>query len=393
MAPVARMFTSPAERLLWNERLGLVHHAGPCDAWIHAASLGEAVAVPPFARELAALDAGAQLFLTATTRAGRARLAATGRAVALAPLDAPQVVSRFFERTRPRRIVLVETELWPHWLLHADAAGVPVVVVSGRLSARSVQRYRGLGGGFSRLMRGLAGVVCQSDRDAERWRSIGARGERVAVGGNLKFDALPEPAVSRGAARVAAGLERDRPVLVFGSLRPGEGRVLSRTWDRIPAAVKDGWQVVAVPRHPRATSELRDEAGRAVTGGDRGWRWDDRPGVLNAYYAAADVAFVGGSLADYGGHNPLEPAACGAAVIMGPSRHSQLEGVRALDAAGAIVLVNDEDSCVLELTRLLADAGARDRAAAAGHAVAVALRGSARRTVAQLVAWDLWPVR
>src|SRR6266516_1776160 len=132
-APAARWFSSPRERHYWNERLGRVDAPGGVEGWIHAASLGEATAVAPLARELGALMPGARLFLTATTRAGRGRLAGAGPPVALAPLDAPQAVDRFFAGVAPRRVLLVETELWPHWLLRARAGDVPVVVVSGRL--------------------------------------------------------------------------------------------------------------------------------------------------------------------------------------------------------------------------------------------------------------------
>ena len=193
-----------------------------------------------------------------------------------------------------------------------------MAVVSGRLSEHSVARYRGLGSTFRGLVAGLAGVICQSDADAARWLAIGAPAARLAVGGNLKFDALPAPAPSRPAARAAAGLERDRPLLVLGSVRPGEARMLARAWGRLPEAITARWQVVVVPRHARATRELIEEAkdahpdrsanGRGVT---HAWQWDDRAGVLARYYAGADVAFVGGSLAPWGGHNPLEPAACG----------------------------------------------------------------------------------
>src|SRR5205085_2390911 len=135
VAPAARIFAGPKERPLWNERLGRVPIPPlGADAWIHAASLGEASAVPPLANQLEAIAPEARLYLTAFTRTGRRRLGATRRQAALAPLDSPQTVNTFFARVRPARMFLVETELWPHWLLHARAHRVPVSVVSGRLS-------------------------------------------------------------------------------------------------------------------------------------------------------------------------------------------------------------------------------------------------------------------
>ncbi|MEK7331307.1 MAG: glycosyltransferase N-terminal domain-containing protein, partial [Candidatus Eisenbacteria bacterium] len=301
-APAARLFASPRERPLWEERLGRLTAAEPVDAWIHAASLGEALAVGPLVRGLQGLQPGARFQLTASTAAGRARLAELGLRHSLAPLDAPQTVARFLAGVRPRRLFLIETELWPHWLLSARAAGIPVAVVSARISTRSLARYARLGGGFRGLVAGLGGVLCQSRAEEARWLSLGAPAGRTTVVGNLKDDALPEPAADRGRARAALGLDPQRPLLVLGSLRLGEVRFLARAWGGLPAPVRAGWQVVAVPRHPRAAAELRTEAARTgqalvadAAPADGAWRGDERRGVLAGYYAAADVAVVGGT--------------------------------------------------------------------------------------------------
>ncbi len=396
LAPMARWFTSPHERALWNERLGDVESSGECDAWIHAASLGEALAVPALTRELLALAPRAKLRVSATTRSGRGRLMELGLPASLAPIDSPQAVAKFFERVRPRRLMLVETELWPHWLLHARATRTPVVVVSARLSTRSVESYRKLGREFRELVASLTGVVAQSDRDAARWSTIGAG--RITVAGNLKHDALPDPPPSRAAARAGAGLDRDRPLLVLGSLRPGEARLLAHAWRAVPLELRLTWQVMAVPRHARATSELAEEAeASGVFAPDRGgepgstWHWDGRPGVLQGYYAAADVAFVGGSLVRRGGHNPLEPAASRVAVLMGPHHGAQLDGVHALEANRAITIVRSVKQAAETLEHLLGDPEAREQQAAAARAVAESLRGVARRTVARLAEWNVWP--
>ncbi|MBI5711046.1 MAG: 3-deoxy-D-manno-octulosonic acid transferase, partial [Candidatus Eisenbacteria bacterium] len=337
VAPAAQVFVSAHERALWSERMGRTVLPGGCHAWVHAASLGEATAARALTRELEALQPGARLLLTATTRGGRERLGSLGHPVAIAPIDSPQATRRFFAGVRPARLILIETELWPHWLMRARAGRVPVAVVSARLSERSLARYRGLGGGLRALVAGLAAVLCQTPEDAQRWLALGSRPERTEVAGNLKDDALPEPAEDRAAARALLDLDRARPLLVLGSVRPGEVALLAAAWRGLPAGLRERWQVAALPRHPRAAAELRAEAARAgqrgvaagpPVGGD--WRWEDRLGVLPRYYAAADVAVVGGSLAPYGGHNPLEPAACGAAVIMGPHHQSQAAGVRAL---------------------------------------------------------------
>jgi 3-deoxy-D-manno-octulosonic-acid transferase len=398
IAPAASMFASSKERALWHERMGNVRLPGGCDAWVHGASLGEATAVIPLVRELARFEPGARFCLTATTRAGRARLAASGMPAHLAPIDAPQAVRRFFGGVRPKRAWIVETELWPHWLLRARAERVPVGILSARLSERSLHSYLGLGRELRSLISGLATVLCQSDEDARRWLALGAPESRTAVVGNLKIDALPAPAPSRAAARHALGLDPARPLLVLGSVRPGELGVVARAWRRVPDGVRERWQVAVVPRHARAGAELREEAARArqpLAAGDGAapgaWRWDDRSGVLNDYYAAAEVAFVGGSLRPFGGHNPLEPAACGAAVVIGAHHQSQLAVVRALQATDGVSVVAGEAELAEALERLLGDAALRERQVAAGTRALEGLRGAARRAVAHLSSWDLWP--
>jgi 3-deoxy-D-manno-octulosonic-acid transferase len=397
IAPAAGVFTSPAERMLWRERMGAQARPGGCDAWVHAASLGEAIAATALVREMLKLEPDARLQLTATTRGGRERLQQLGHPAALAPLDTPQAVRRFFQGVRPERVFLIETELWPHWLMRAQRERVPAAVVSASLSERSAHRYRGLGAGLRRLVESLAGVLCQSEEDQQRWLSIGARPERTSVVGNLKSDGLPAPAPDRGLERARLGLDPDRPLLVLGNVRPGEPRALARAWHALPRALRDRWQVVAVPRHPRALAQLQAEAAAAGQAGGgpatEAWRWDARLGVLADWYRAADVAFVGGSLAPYGGHNPLEPAACGAAVLMGPNDAAQREGVRALDDAGGIWRVTDLVSLSSALEALLGHDALRASRAAAALRVATSERGSAARAVHRLRELSLWPTR
>lgn len=398
-APAARLFASPRERPLWRERLGFVAPGDPVDAWIHAASLGEATAVGPLVRGLQGLQSRARFHLTATTVAGRERLGQLGHPHSLAPLDAPQTVARFLAAVRPRRLFLIETELWPHWLLAARARRIPVTVVSARVSARSIRRYGRLGSDFRGLIAGLGGVLCQSAAEEARWLALGAPAARIAVVGNLKDDSLPEPPADRRRARAALGLDPARPLLVLGSIRPGEPRLLARAWAALPPELRATWQVVAVPRHPRAAAELRAEAargGEAPVGGDArvdvAWRWDERLGVLAGYYAAADLAVVGGSFAPLGGHNPLEPAACGVAVIVGPHHWTQAEGIAALVASGGARIAADADALTAAFSEWMGDGGARARAGAAALETVRERRGASRRAIARLAGWNLWPV-
>ncbi len=397
LAPAAGLFTSPRERELWRERLGHVSRPDGCGAWVHAASLGEALAALAFARALERAAPGARIQLTATTRTGRERLRGASHDAVLAPLDTPQAARRFLAGVRPRVLFLIESELWPHWLLAARREQMPVAVVSARLSERSVHHYGRLGPGLRGLVAGLAGVLCQSEEDQQRWLTLGSRPDRTHVVGNLKSDGLPEPAEDRAAQRVALGVDAARPLLVLGNLRPGEARRVVRAWRALPARLRAGWQVVAVPRHPRALAQLQAEAvaaGLAAMAGaspSDAWRWDERLGVLASWYRAADVAFVGGSLVPYGGHNPMEAAACGAAVVMGTNDGAQRGGVRALERAGAIWRVADAAALTRALEALLGHADLRASRAAAALAVAAAERGAVPRALERLGEMGLWP--
>lgn len=398
VAPAAGPFVGPAERMWWRERLGHeIPIEGPVDAWIHAASLGEGVAAGALRDALRARRQTARFLFTATTRTGRERLSGLGALAALAPLDTPQAAAAFFGAVRPARLFLVETELWPRWLLRARRLRVPVAVVSARLSARSAKAYGWLGEPLRALVGGLAAVLCQSEDDRARWLELGARPSHTEVVGNLKFDALPEPAPDRGAARAARGLDSARPLLVLASLRPGEACLLAHAWNALPAETRERWQVVAVPRHPHAAHALRaeaEEAGAVVVAGGApppgAWRWDDLPGVLAGYYAGADVAFVGGSLAPLGGHNPLEPAAAGAAVLVGPHTQTQAPAMELLRRANAVT-VTDEAGLAGALGRLLEDETERRRRAEAGVAAARGARGASERAARRLADWGLWP--
>jgi 3-deoxy-D-manno-octulosonic-acid transferase len=184
---------------------------------------------------------------------------------------------------------------------------------------------------------------------------------------------------------------------VLGNLRPGEARPVSRAWRALPVGLRARWQVVAVPRHARALAQLQAEAIAAglgamtVTAASDTWCWDERPGVLAAWYRAADVVFVGGSLAPYGGHNPMEAAACGAAVVMGTHDASQRGGVRALERAGAIWRVADGAALTRALEALLGHEDLRASRGIAALRVAAAERGAAARAVERLRELGLWP--
>ena len=337
--------------------------------WIHAASMGEVVAARTWVTTLLGAGYSAPLLLTTRTERGlaRARRDLGDRVVArVAPLDLPQLVRSFLAHAAPWRLDIVETEIWPHLILESRRRSIGVVFVSASVSDRTRRRLLrwGLAGGA--LFGEGVWVLAQSERHADRFRSLGVPPSRIAVTGDLKAE---PPQV--GALRDPS----ERPAIVFGSLRSGEERVavdLARG-----LAGRDAPALVVAPRHPRGTERvlaalqvagvpvsIRREEDRAREGFPA---WIDRlrstpsPGVgvlatqgeLPLAYESAGVAIVGGTFAPYGGHNVLEPAARGCAVVVGPYSDAVEEAVNALAREQAILVVNDPPQASEALLALL----------------------------------------
>jgi 3-deoxy-D-manno-octulosonic-acid transferase len=370
--------------------------AGAGNVWVHAASVGEVQAALVLIAALRERYAGRGFVLTTATPAGRARAAAVcgnGVDVRYAPFDLPGSLARAFRRLRPALLVVLEAEIWPNLLAAAGRRGVPVVYASARVSARSAAAW----GRSPALLRPLladgVSVAAQTERDAARFRALGVPAGAVSVAGNLKFErAVAADAAARGAAlraRYAAG----RPLWVAGSTREGEETAVLEAAQAI-AARHPGTVLVLAPRHPPrfdAVAEAIVAAGcacvrhsGAVAAGADGARVVllDTLGELPDFYAAADVAFVGGSLVRAGGHNLLEPAALGVPVVAGPHQFNGPEIAEALQQAGALTIVPDAAALAAVVTALLDDPTTRSRQGAAGRAVVAANRGALERIVA-----------
>lgn len=378
----------------WEERLGRGLAAAPRGGiWIHGASVGEARLVAALAGALRHSAPDTTLHVSAVTREGRERLPAPPLAdrVLFAPLDFPGPVRRAFGALRPDALVLVETELWPNLLDVARSEGVPVCVVNARLSPERLVRYHRLRRLYAPLVSGLAAVGAQDEEQALRFVSLGVPAARVERTGNLKYD-LPPPEETRASVRGRLGIGHDRPVLVAGSTAEGEEdpvlAAFASVRERFPCAL-----LVLAPRRPARF----DAAGDAVRA--RGFRVARRSlketagaetdvllvdllGELAALYAAADAAFVGGTLVPIGGHNLLEPAAAGVPVAFGPHTAHVVEPAAALLEAGAGARVADGAGLSVLWIRWLENPEERRRAGEAALALVARNRGALDRTVA-----------
>ena len=374
----------------FGERFGFGAPAAPHGVWIHAVSVGEVQACAPLVGVLRQRYPDLPLTVTAVTPTGAARARALfgGAAqVRYVPFDLPGAVRRFFVRVQPRLAVIVETELWPNLYRECGRRRVPLVLASARLSARSVGRYRRLGALFRDTLSQAAVVAAQGSGDAERFRALGADPASTHVTGNLKFDfELPPQTVERG-ARLREQYAPARALWVAGSTHGGEEQTLLEAQRQVRALHPEALLVLA-PRHPQRFAEVaallhqggvsfvRRSQGAAAAAHTSEVLLLDSLGELLDFYAAADVAFVGGSLVPIGGHNLLEPAALGVPILTGPYNSNSEEIARLLIASGAAEVVRDAATLGARIGALLANPEARVRIGMQGRASVDSNRGA-----------------
>ena len=365
--------------------------------WVHAVSVGEALAVEPLVEELRRRFPQRKVLVSTTTRTGQelARLRFGEEAVFYFPLDFAFACRRVLEALQPSLVVIAETEIWPNFLREAHRAGVRVVFVNGRLSDSSFKGYRRLRALLRRVLNTVDLFLMQSEEDVRRMREIGAPTERVQVGGNLKFD-LPAPPPSKFLAELERAAQ-GAPVVVAGSTLAGEEKLVLDAM-RAAAEVKGKRAVlVLAPRHPERFEEvarLLEKRGSKFLRRNQLSRADSRPevvlldtlGELAGAYAAATVAFVGGSLVKGGGHNPIEPALWGKPVLFGPSMENFRSIAENLLEAGAAFRVISPEAFGVLLATLLSDREACGRAGAAGRDLVERERGATLRCAERIEA-------
>ncbi|AKS41027.1 3-deoxy-D-manno-octulosonic acid transferase [Wenzhouxiangella marina] len=383
------------ERLI--ERRGQVEPAGESPIWIHAASVGEVNAVRALVEALLARPEHPEILISTFTLSGARQVRSLfGDRVAhrLAPIDRPGPTKRWLEALRPRLGLVVETELWPELFHQAERAGIDLILINARLSERGFRRSMRLRPLFRQALDAVRLALCQSERDAERLTLLGLEESRCRVTGNLKFDAsLPQDLGSR--VRELQAQWGARRAWTAGSTRPGEEAILLEAHRQAREACPDGLLVLA-PRHPERAAEvaeLIDAAGLKqqrlgeTIERDTAVVLVDRIGVLQACYAASAVAFVGGSLVELGGHNLLEPAACGKPVLAGPHLDNQRAMAEALQGSGAFTPMQTAEalaSAVIGFWQHPETALEQGRAALS---VVEQGRGSLRATLRQLEPW------
>jgi 3-deoxy-D-manno-octulosonic-acid transferase len=350
--------------------------------WIHALSVGEVTSALPLVRGLRRQLPEAYLVFSATTHSGSevasSLLASLVDALIPAPLDFGPVVPYYLHCIRPNLFLQVETDFWPHWLFCLQQRRIPLMLVNGRISAGSFRRYQRLPRLFRPMFAAFSLLAMQTGGDADKMRALGLETSRILTLGNLKFDtrenAAPSAAVA--ARRRAYGFSPMEPLWICGSTHPGEEEILLRIFCRLRLQLP-GLQLLLAPRNIERTRDIVALANamqlpcrRKTTAGNTSGPLLilDTIGELADCYSMADVAFVGGSLIAFGGHNPLEPAGAGVPVLVGPHTEDFSEITCGLIKAGGIQQVQNGTELEAWLNRLFSDPARRqimgDRAAA-----------------------------
>jgi 3-deoxy-D-manno-octulosonic-acid transferase len=351
-------------------------------------SVGETRAAAPLVGALQRRYPGHRILLTHMTPTGRAAGAAlfgSGVDQCYLPYDFPFAIAGFLDHFRPVCGILLETEIWPNLIQACAQRAIPLYLVNARLSDKSFRRYRRFGTLTAAALRGLTAIAAQGADDTARFRELGAAA--VVTAGNLKFDGAPDVALAALGAAWRAQYGAARPVLLWASTREGEEALLLDALAEVDAA---GWLVVIVPRHPQRFGEVaallegraipfqRRSAAQAVAPDTRVLLGDSM-GEMDAYYAACDVAVIGGSFLPFGAHNLIEACALGKPVVVGPHDYNFAEAVRLAVAAGAAVQVGSPREALAVARTLLGDAIRLQAMAEAGRAFVRGHAGSTQR--------------
>jgi len=362
-----RGLKSPAYFRRWRERFGLFPDPGFRQTiWIHAVSVGEVNAAIPLIRSLMETYQDSDFVVTTITPTGSDRVQQVfGNQVfhVYLPYDLPGAVKRFLRKIRPRLAVIMETEIWPNLFRFSHKQGIPVVVANARLSEMSLKGYKWVQTLAAMAFNHARHVAAQTRTDADRMLRLGCNPEKIHIVGSLKFDIQIDEETRRTGALYRQKLGADRRIWIAASTHPDDEKEVLQAYVMLKKAYPD-LLLVLVPRHPerfaQAAQNCRNRGLNTQLRSEHGFCDDqadvfvvDTMGELLPFYAAADFAFVGGSIANVGGHNVLEAAVFSLPVLVGPNTHNFAEINQLLSACGGSVTVQNAEDIVREIRQLI----------------------------------------
>lgn len=346
----------PGYRIRWPERFGIYPAPPPGKpiVWIHAVSVGEVVAATPLIRRLLTC-ADIRLMVTTMTPTGSTRVVSNFADKVLhvyAPYDLPWTVAAFLRRTQPVLTIIMETELWPNLLHECARTNQPTILANARMSERSARRYLRFYGATRELVNCLSYVAAQNIEDGERFLRMGLEREKLVLAGNVKFDIQPNRQQIEDSRRLKIEYRQDRPIVVAASTHEGEDEIVLKAFSTVLVRHPNALLII-VPRHPerfndvaalceasfrcvRRSHNLTPSAETQVVVGDT-------MGEMMLFYGIADIAFVGGSLIERGGHNMIEPASWGVPVLSGPHTFNFADVSKRLHACNGMSTVSNAD--------------------------------------------------
>ncbi|MGI9199707.1 MAG: lipid IV(A) 3-deoxy-D-manno-octulosonic acid transferase [Woeseiaceae bacterium] len=357
--------------------------------WIHAVSMGEVQAAAPLVRQIAKRFEDRQILITTVTPTGAAQVAKLfGDRVAHAyiPFELPTAVRRFFNDVKPELALIMETEIWPNLYRGCGIRDIPLILVSARISPRSLGGYRRFLPLFKETLSHGIIIAAQTNADAERFRSLGASSVRTWVIGNIKFDIELDENLAENGHTLRAEMFGERPVWIAASTHEAEEEAVLVAHAQLKKKFPE-LLLVVVPRHPERFAEvgkLIEQHQFAHVSRTQDMSCDaatdvfllDTMGELPLFYAASDIAFVGGSLVPVGGHNLLEPAALGRPVVSGPNVFNAQEIADMFITKGACEIVYDAQDLANEIEKLVADPAAAKAMGERGRDIVESNRGS-----------------
>lgn len=386
----------------WGERLGYSKQPALSGSiWIHAVSVGEVQAAAPLIEHYLTQANPRPLVVTTMTPTGSERVQKLfGERVqhVYAPYDLPGAVTRFLRRVQPRMVVIMETEIWPNMITGCFKREIPLVLANARLSERSAGGYRLIPSLIRLTLRRIRLIAAQSEADKQRFISIGARATQITVTGSIKMDANLPASLSEQGAVLRRQLGADRAVWIAASTHAGEEQQILDAYQQIRRQHPQCLLVLA-PRHPEranAVAALCRRSGYTVTRRTTYQIGDDIQaiylldtlGELRQFFAACDVAYIGGSLAPVGGHNMIEAAALGVAVVFGPHTFNFQEISAQLLQANAARMVKNSAALAGVVSGLLADANLRHQLGENGKHFIEANRGALQRLIKSMAPLD-----
>lgn len=374
----------------------MAHVAHKNCIWLHAASVGEIVAASPLVKEIHQSMPGIPVLLSVMTPSGYAmarQIIKEADAVIYFPFDLPGIGARVLQSILPRAVVLVETELWPNFLKAAADRKIPIVMVNGRISDKSMRRYRYLGGIVPAMLKDIAKFCMQSPLDAKHIIALGAAPERVIITGNTKFDQTYSGISQEEQKLLMAevGFSGHSPILLAGSTHKGEEEILFQAF----AKIKDcypGAKMLIAPRELLRAEEIiklaenngfsaRKRTVPAAIKQDDDIVVLDTIGELGKMYSLGDLVFVGGSLIPHGGHNILEPAIHGKPILVGPHMFNFKQTYALLSERGACIQINDVSQLVDKALFILNNESVKREMGSSAFAVVEENRGAARKSI------------